>query len=199
MSRSTRSLRADRARRAAGPGARLAAGLVALALPLLALAHHQRVDAPPLPPAVAALAPDVQAQGGGELRHFGFRVYDGWYWGPGHDWSLAAPFALDLHYHRTLAGAGIAERSVEEIARLGLGTAAQLARWGEAMRGIFPDVRAGDRLTGVFLPPGVVRYFSNGAPIGEIADPAFARAFFGIWLDPRTSRADFRAKLLGGS
>ena len=211
MSRSTRSLRADRARRATSgaaapatrPAARLVArfgaGLIALALPLLATAHHQRVDAPPLPPAVAALAPGVQAQGGGELRHFGFRVYNGWYWGPGHDWSLAAPFALDLHYHRTLAGAGIAERSVEEIAKLGLGTPAQIARWGEAMRGIFPDVRAGDRLTGVFLPPGVVRYFSNGRAIGEIADPAFARAFFGIWFDPKTSRADFRAKLLGGS
>ena len=199
MSRSTRSLRADPARRAAGPGARLGAGLLALALPLLAMAHHQRVDAPPLPPAVAALAPGVQAQGGGELRHFGFSVYDGWYWGRDHDWSMAAPFALDLHYHRTITGASLAERSVEEIAKLGLGTPAELSRWGATMRNVFPDVRAGDRITGLFLPPGAVRYFRNGAPIGEIADPAFARAFFGIWLDPKTSRADFRAKLLGGS
>jgi len=193
MSRNTRSSRADPVRRAT----LLGAGLVAFALSGITAANHARVDAPPLPPAVAALAQGAQAQGGGELRFFGFPVYDGWYWGPGHDWTLEAPFALDLHYHRKLAGASIAERSVEEIAKLGLASPGQLARWGETMRNIFPDVRAGDRLTGVFLPPGTVRYFGNGKPIGEIADPSFARAFFGIWLDPGTSRADFRAKLLG--
>ena len=42
-----------------------------------------------------------------------------------------------------------------------------------------------------------MRYFHNGTPIGEIADPGFAQAFFGIWLDPKSSRADFRQKLLG--
>jgi hypothetical protein len=193
MSRNTPSLRADRVRQPI----RFCTGLVALAVTGMVMANHSRVEAPPLPAAVTALAQGMRAQGGGELRFFGFPVYDGWYWGPGHDWTMAAPFALDLHYHRKLAGASIAERSVEEIAKLGLGAPAELGRWGEAMRNIFPDVRAGDRLTGLFLPPGAVRYFRNGAPIGEIVDPAFARAFFGIWLDPKTSRADFRAKLLG--
>ena len=164
---------------------------------MIAWANHVRVDAPPLPPAVGVLAPAARAQGGGEVRFLGFPVYDGWYWASDHAWTLAAPFALDLHYHRTLSGAAIAQRSVDEMARLGTATPAELARWGDPMRGIFPDVAAGDRLTGVFLPPGIVRFFGNGRPIGEIDDPGFARAFFGIWLDPRTSRADFRAKLLG--
>jgi hypothetical protein len=193
MSASTRSSRADAGRRAI----RIGSGLVTLALPVMVMANHARVDAPPLPPAAAALAQGARAQGGGELRFLGFPVYDGWYWGRGHEWSMDTPFALDLHYHRKLAGASIAERSVEEIARLGLGTPAERARWGEAMRQIFPDVRAGDRLAGVFVPPGLVHYFHNGVPIGEIADPAFARAFFGIWLDPATSRPDFRVRLLG--
>jgi hypothetical protein len=193
MSATTRSSPAD-GRSAA---ARIGAGLIALALSSPVSAEHRRVDAPPLPPAVRALAQGLTAQGGGELTFLGFRVYDGWYWARGHDWSLAAPFALDLHYHRRIAGASIAERSVEEIAQLGLGSAEQLARWGGEMRRIFPDVGDGDRLTGVFLPPGDVRYFRNGTPIGEIVDPAFARAFFGIWLDPATSRADFRDRLLG--
>ena len=65
------------------------------------------------------------------------------------------------------------------------------------MARIFPDVAKGDRLTGLYVPQGVVRYFHNGAPIGEIADAGFARAFFGIWFDPRTSRDDFRRRLLG--
>ena len=156
------------------------------------------MTAPALPPAVAALAPGLVPQGGGVLRFLGIAVYDGWYWSEGRGWSLERPFALDLHYHRSLEGTRIAERSVDEIAGLGLGSAAQRSRWGELMRGIFPDVRKGDRITGVHLPPATVRYFHNGRAIGEIVDREFARAFFGIWLDPRTSRRDFRSQLLNG-
>jgi hypothetical protein len=65
------------------------------------------------------------------------------------------------------------------------------------MAQLFPDVRRGDRLTGVSLDGGSVRFFHNGAPIGDIADPGFAHAFFAIWLDPKSTRADFREKLLG--
>lgn len=154
------------------------------------------MTAPPLPSAVTALVPGLLPQGGGALTFFGLAVYDGWYWSPAGGWSLERPFALDLHYHRPLDGEKIAARSVDEIAQLGLGSTAQRARWGERMRAIFPDVRKGDRITGVHLPPATVRYFFNGRAIGDIVDAEFARAFFGIWLDPRSSRRDFRAKLL---
>jgi hypothetical protein len=153
--------------------------------------------APPLPSSVVALAPDLKAQGGGELTFFGISVYDGWYWSPEGGWPSAGPHALDLHYHRSLDGAKIAQRSVDEIAKLGYGTADERARWGAQMARLFPDVQRGDRLTGIDTGSGAVRYFHNGKPIGEIADPGFARAFFGIWLDPKTSRTDFRDKLLG--
>ncbi len=160
-------------------------------------ASARAVNAPPLPSQIMELAPDLKVQGGGELTFFGIAVYDGYYWSPARGWSPDGPYALDLHYHRALDGAKIAERSVSEIAKLGYGTADQRSRWGEAMRRMFPDVLRGDRLTGVNLPGGVVRYFHNGKPIGEIADPGFARAFFGIWLDPKTSQLDFRQLLLG--
>jgi hypothetical protein len=161
------------------------------------MANHLAVKAPPLPPAVVALAPGLAPQGGGEMTFLGLSIYDGWFWAPSHEWKLDAPFAIDLHYHRKLGGMLIAERSVSEIEKLGLGTPEQLKRWGEAMGRLFPDVASGDQITGLFLPPGIVRYFVNGKPLGEIVDPSFARAFFGIWLDPKTSRADFRKTLLG--
>jgi hypothetical protein len=200
MSPITLSSRADRAlpRRPRWKAA-ACAGLLALALPAVAAANHLDVPAPPLPASVLALAPGLVAQGGGEMTFLGLPIYRGWYWSPGHEWRLDAPFAIDLHYQRMLDGGLIAQRSVSEIEKLGLGTPEQLKRWGEAMRRIFPDVANGDQITGIFLPPGIVRYFLNGKPIGEVVDASFARAFFGIWLDPRTSRADFRAKLLGGS
>jgi len=156
-----------------------------------------RSTPPPLPASVAALAPEARPQGGGELTYFGLSIYDGFYWGPGRSFSLSQPFALDLHYHRTLKGNGIAERSMDEIRRLGIGSPDEHSRWLAAMQRLFPDVRRGDRLTGVNLPGHGAKFFHNGTPIGEIAEPSFARAFFGIWLDPKTSRPDFRKLLLG--
>jgi hypothetical protein len=193
MSASTRSSASERAVRLPAAWARLA---FALALAVIAV-PARAVDAPPLPSQVLALAPNLKVQGGGELTFFGISVYDGYYWSPTRGWTQDGPFVLDLHYHRALDGTKIAERSVSEIAKLGYGTREQRARWGEEMRRMFPDVRRGDRLTGVNLPGGIVRYFHNGKAIGDIADPGFARAFFGIWLDPKTSEAGFRQLLLG--
>ena len=81
------------------------------------------MDAPPLPPRVMELVPGLKVQGGGELTFFGISIYDGYYWSPARGWSKEGPFALDLHYHLALDGAKIAERSVGEITKLGLGTA----------------------------------------------------------------------------
>jgi hypothetical protein len=91
----------------------------------------------------------------------------------------------------------IAERSVDEIAKLGYGTPDQRARWGVLMKQIFPDVVDGDRIVGVYLPQSGARFYYNGKAIGEIQDREFAKAFFGIWLDPRTSEPALRKKLLG--
>lgn len=196
MSRSTRSLRAE----AGGFVVRaLTAIVAATVLAAEAMANHLQVDAPALPASVAALVTGLSPQGGGELTFLGLSVYDGWFWSRTHAWTPDRAYALDLHYHRNLDGAGIAERSVGEIEGIGRGTAAERQRWGEAMRRIFPDVRKGDRITGVNLPPDRVRFFLNGTPIGEIADPQFGPAFFGIWLDPNTSRPAYRRKLLGQS
>ncbi len=204
---SARSMRRDfRAPAAAWPpptparsiATRLAALLAAVAAAaMIAGAAAANVPAPPLPPAVRSLAPDLRAQGGGELRFLGLPIYDGWLWTTGAGWSLDRPFALDLHYHRNLDGASIAERSASEIEKLGRGSAEQRARWTEAMKRIFPNVAKGDRITGVHTPPGRVQFFANGTLIGSVVDRDFAQAFFGIWLDPGTSRADFRRKLLG--
>jgi hypothetical protein len=177
--------------------AALCAGALAALPASIACANHRAVDAPPLEPAVAALAPGLKPQGAGEMRHFGFAICDGWYWAPDHRYSPEQPFVLDLRYVRNLSGAGIAKRSGEEIEKLGIGTVAERAAWIAAMERIFPDVAKGDHLTGLNLPPGSVRYFHNGKAVGAIDDPAFARAFFAIWFDPRTSRPDFRRELLG--
>jgi hypothetical protein len=168
-----------------------------LALAWSTLAPASVPAAPPLPAAAAALVPDARLQGGGELAWYGLPVYDGWLWSARGAFAFDAAFALDLRYRRALVGRRIAERSVEEMARQGSVPADDLARWREAMAGLFPDVAKGDRIVGVHVPGRGAAFFHNGRLLGEIDDVRFARAFFGIWLDPRTSRPDFRRQLLG--
>jgi hypothetical protein len=147
--------------------------------------------------AVAQASEPMQRLGAGTLRWFGLRVYDAELWTAGPTPDFSSQFALSLRYARALKGTAIAERSVEEIAKLGFGSPAQLAAWGEAMRALFPDVGEGDTLTGVHLPGRGARFYYNGRALGEVADAQFSRAFFSIWLDPRTSAPGLRAALLG--
>jgi Chalcone isomerase-like len=152
------------------------------------------------PPELAAALPGARLQGQGRLRFFGLHVYDAVLWSAQRvaaaDVSTAA-LALELRYARTLRGPLIAERSLDEMKRVGEFGATDGQRWLDAMKRIFPDVNAGDRITGVHRPGEGAGFFINGKPVGEIRDAAFARLFFGIWLSPRTSEPALRAALLG--
>jgi hypothetical protein len=76
---------------------------------------------------------------------------------------------------------------------------AQSARWLAAMTQLFPDVKSGDRITGVQQPGQGTRFYFNGTLRGEVADADFTRLFFGIWLSPKTSEPRLRTQLLGGA
>lgn len=140
---------------------------------------------------------DMRKVGAGTLRWFGLRVYDVELRASTHPVDFASRFALTLRYARVLEGRAIAERSLEEIEALGFGSPEERAAWGAAMGALFPDVAAGDSLTGVHLPGRGARFFHNGTLLGEIDDPRFSRAFFSIWLDSRTRAPSLRAALLG--
>ncbi len=144
--------------------------------------------------AVAASQPaGLTRWGSGSFRRWGFLVYDATLWAAGD--PLRPPLALELTYRRNIEGAAIAEASVKEIRQLGLADPLTLQDWGGQMRRLFPNVSPGDRITGHYLPDAA-RFEFNGRPLGSIADPVFARAFFAIWLDPKTSAPDLRAALL---
>lgn len=155
-----------------------------------------------------AVLAEPREAGRGTLRFLGMRVYEATLWTAGAPRAGApgsgAPpfdrdFALELVYAMSLSGARIAERSDHEIGRQpDRGSAAERANWLARMRAIFPDVRAGDRLTGIYRVGGPTRFLLNDKLLGEVDDPAFGRAFFGIWLDPRTSEPALREALLRG-
>lgn len=113
------------------------------------------------------------------------------------DFDPNRAFALDLNYLRNVSAPQIAETSVQEMRRISVCDESDLARWGTALGEILPDVKLGDRLIGVFAPECGVAFYSQDAHLGDIAEPAFAQAFAGIWLDALTRAPKLRAALLG--
>ena len=139
-------------------------------------------------------------QGEATLRFFGMRVYSARLWTlPDFrsDRLGEQPLVLELDYLRDLKGSAIAERSLQEMRRVGSFNEAQGQRWLEQMQRIFPDVKAGDRLTGQLLPGQGAAFWHNGRPTGRVPEAEFATLFFGIWLSPATSEPDMRLALLG--
>jgi hypothetical protein len=152
--------------------------------------------------APAGLDPQWKAAGAARLSHWGFAVYDARLWvEPA--FSRAAyerhAFALELTYLRGLRGEAVADRSVEELRQLQAIPPGAEARWREQLRGLFPDVGPGDRITGIHRPGRPAVFLLNGGRLGEIADTQLASRFFGIWLSPRTSQPALRASLLEGT
>jgi Chalcone isomerase-like len=153
------------------------------------------------PPAeVAAELTGARLLGSGRLTFLGLHIYDARLWaGDGFtaDGFERHPIALELIYARTLYGKLIAERSLDEMKRIGGFSEEQGERWLASMKQTFPDVAKGDRITGVQRPQEAARFFHNGTSRGELRDAEFTRRFFGIWLSPQTSEPKLRLSLLG--
>lgn len=156
---------------------------------------------------VAYARPEVAALSGAmptapvRLRVWGFEVYDARLWTPvvfRHSQYAQHSFALELQYLRRLEGVAIASRSIDEMRRVGNFSDAQAQSWLAALRELFPNVSAGERITGVNLPGVGAEFWVNGQRVGLVSDLVFARLFFGIWLDERTSEPKMRAQLLQG-
>lgn len=168
----------------------------------LVLAASMACQAETVPQEASVQVPQAVLSGQATMRFLGFDIYRASLWvAPGFTDAQFAQsrFALELRYSRSFQGADIAKRSIAEMQRQD-GFDAQLApRWEQQMRAIFPNVHAGDRITGVHLPGVGVEFYGNGKLLGEILDPLFARLFFGIWLSPQTSEPALRDALLNPS
>lgn len=158
------------------------------------------IAAEPAPEHIKQDVAQARLAGQGSFRWFGLKIYDAQLWvgdkGYQAQAPASAPLALDLRYARNLQGKKIAEASEDEMRKLNLGTEQQRTSWLAAMEKIFPDVKEGTHLTGVYLPKQGARFYLNGKFIGEIMDATFGEAFFAIWLDPKTTASGLRTALL---
>lgn len=143
--------------------------------------------------------PSARMLGEGDLRFWGLRIYTARLWSPVSALQPDTPFALELTYHRAISRKDFVQTSLDEIKRLSGNavTEARLRAWQAEMQQAFVDVQPGDRIIGVYLPGIGCRFYVGERLQHEVRDPEFARAFFAIWLDPRTKDQGLRQKLLG--
>ena len=146
-----------------------------------------------------------QLWGQGTLRYFGFSIYQAQLWmgqrppEAGVSWAQQ-PVVLSLQYQRDFKGEDIAQRSLEEMRRHPLMRKGDQATWLAALKALMPDVRAGERLIGVYQPGQGLQLWHDGASLRELGtapDALMAQVFMGIWLDPSTSQPELRQRLLG--
>lgn len=186
--------------------------MATLASPLLPIARFTRVAAllwpllggaqpqSAMPAEIASSLTEARLSGQGGFRYFGLAVYQAKLWttagfAPAH--YEQGSFALELQYERSLSGHRIADRSIEEMRRGADFDESRASAWRAALTQAVPDVQRGDRLVGLLLPDGTVRFFHNGRLTASLTDPTLARLFFGIWLAPWTSAPELRRQLLG--
>ncbi len=181
----------------------LALALGSFHLKTVAQTPATAVEATPEPSAELRQAlPEATYSGAGRLTIIGFDIYDSTLWITS-GFSIAAylkhPLALELAYLRSFEASAIAKRSISEMRRVGSFTDEQAERWQTVMAALFPNVKKGDKLTGVYSPTQGIRFLFNGKALAqpkELADQEFAQLFIGIWLSPKTSEPKVRALLL---
>jgi len=152
---------------------------------------------PPLPDAVVGKVPDLRPAGEGRLRWLGLHIYDAALWARSDTIHAQSELALDIRYARNVTAKRLVGTSVKEMRRLGFDDADLLDQWSREMAQVFPDIRKGDRLTGVNRPGVGAEFYHNGRFVGIVADERFGFAFFSIWLDPRTREPELRESLIG--
>jgi len=135
----------------------------------------------------------AQLQGSGRLTWWGFNIYDASFY---RSKNSAAEFALDLKYQRSFSGSSIANRTADEMKKMGVSDM-QATLWSRELATILPNIEPGQALTAIYIPKQGTVFYHDGKQIGKITGADFSKAFFGIWFDPNTSAPRLRTELLG--
>jgi hypothetical protein len=160
----------------------------------------QASSAPVPPPELARDLEMPVLAGSGRLRWLGIPVYEASLWTAPQfvpERFGAHAFALEIRYARSISGNLLADTSLKQMQALDALPAGRYSEWLQALTGTLPDVKPGDRLTGMHLPGKGLRMYFNGQFHKAIDDPLLSQSFFAIWLSPATQEPRLRAQLLG--
>jgi len=175
---------------------RLASAVVALILITPIALAAQPLTAKPLPAPVQSQAPGIRPLGRGRQTVWGIRVYDATLWVVGDRFTPVQPHALDVESGRSVSADTMVNNAMDEMRRLKLGDASQLASWRLEMRRLIPNLNSGDQVV-VFCPSEekTLTYY-NGRIQGEVDDATLCSAIMNIWLHPASQNQALRKSLL---
>ena len=150
----------------------------------------------PLPAPIQAQAPGIRPLGSGRQRVWGIHVYDATLWVVGDRFNPTEPHALDVEASRSVSAETLVNSSMDEMSRLKLGNASQLAVWRQELQRLMPSVRSGDQVV-VFCPSDAktLAYY-NGRVQGEVDDATLCNAIMNVWLHPASRYQEMRKSLL---
>lgn len=154
--------------------------------PTLALATKP----PELAPAIKAEAPI----GTHSFSKLMLPVYDVSFWSDSGS-SSKAPYALSITYDMNFSPDELAERTGDEMKGVSNLPQETIAKYTELLRGIYPQVKDGDRITALQKDAGTTVFYHNGKQVGAVKDAQFAQPFFGIWLSPKSSEPQMQKQL----
>jgi len=150
----------------------------------------------PLPEPVKSQAPGIRPLGRGRETVWGIHVYDATLWVVGDRFTPAEPHALDIEPGKRVSADTLVNNAMDEMRRLKLGDASQLASWRLEMRRLMPNVNSGDQIV-VFCPTDAkTLVYYNGRSHGEVNDATLCPAIMSVWLHPG-SKSSVRKSLLG--
>ena len=126
-----------------------------------------------------------------------WNVYDIALYAESTPYNASPPYALEIQYLRSISKEDLVTRSIELIEAQGFDDMSSLDTWQQQMLEVFPDVKKGTVLTGVYTSEGQSTLYMDGLYIGTIEDPEFGQYFFDIWLGEDTSQPRMREDLIG--
>ncbi|MGB9154445.1 MAG: chalcone isomerase family protein [Alphaproteobacteria bacterium] len=133
-------------------------------------------------PVLAQAGVPLKAVGEGTYKKFGFSIYHAVLWAPDGMWNPDKPYALELHYLRSLSKDTLADATVDNIRDENTTDEDTMTRWAAGIKRVMPAVQDGDVMIGLIIPNKEGFLFMNGVQIGKTYDNALSKAFLNIWL-----------------
>jgi len=174
---------------------RLALAVVALMIVMPSALAAPPLTPKPLPEPVKSQAPGIRPLGRGRETVWGIHVYDATLWVVGARYTPAEPHALDIEPGRKVSADTLINTAMDEMRRLKLGDASQLASWRVEMKQLMPNVNSGDQIV-IFCPTDAkTMMYYNGRIQGQVNDATLCPAIMNEWLHP-ASKSGVRQSLL---
>ena len=167
--------------------------LTFLSLPAFAAA------APGKPPEVNTYVKAEAPYGQGTLHKLFMKIYESSLWTDARNWSMNSTFALCIRYEMNFTTKELVDRTFDEMKREGPVSAEERQTYGAKLAQLYHDVHPGDIITAVFLPKKGAVFYYNGKEQGTLANVAFAKRFFNIWLGPTSSEPALRDSLIASA